>query len=171
MKEGVDVTGVPSKKELDQSSSVPSKEALEKGAVVFIECFQLIPCNPCSEACPHGAIVMEGFPCQPRLIVDECMGCGLCIPCCPGQAIFVVDKTYSETEASISFPYEFLPYPKVGEEVEAVNREGKVVTKGRVIRVLIPPKYDHTAVITITVPKKFAEEVRSISRKRGGKNK
>jgi Fe-S-cluster-containing hydrogenase component 2 len=166
MKEGITSTGVPSREELEKSSSVPKKERLNKGPVASIECVQLIPCNPCTNACIHGAITMQGFPCLPRLDVDKCMGCGLCVPCCPGQAIFVIDKTYSETEALVSFPYEFLPLPNVGEEVGAVNREGEVVGKGKVIRVLNPEKYNHTAVVTIAIPIELADEVRTISRKK-----
>jgi Fe-S-cluster-containing hydrogenase component 2 len=108
---------------------------------------------------------MKEFPSLPHLDEEKCIGCGLCIPACPGQAIFVVEETYSHAEALVSFPYEFLPLPEVGMEVDAVNREGKVVTRGRVIKVKSDKKYDRTVVVTIAVPKEWAEEVRGISLK------
>lgn len=176
LKEGIALTGVPSEEELEKATGIPTKERLNKGPIAFVECFQLISCDPCIEACPYGAITMdvilgtERTRSTPRLNEDICIGCGVCIPHCPGQAIFVVDKTYSETEALVSFPHEFLPLPTVGEEVGAVNRKGEVVTKGRVIRVLNPENYDHTAVVTIAIPKELAEEVRGVSQKRGDWN-
>ncbi|MEM3462879.1 MAG: 4Fe-4S binding protein [Candidatus Bathyarchaeia archaeon] len=163
MKEGIAFTGVPSKEELEKAPGIPTKERLERGPVAIIECFQVIPCNPCTSACPFGAISMEEFPSLPRLNEEKCIGCGLCIPACPGLAIFVIDKTYSQTEALVSFPYEFLPVPDVGMEVDAVNRNGEVVTKGRVVKVKNDKRSDHTLIITISVPKEWAEDVRFIS--------
>jgi Fe-S-cluster-containing hydrogenase component 2 len=163
MKAGVAFTGVPSKEELKNAPGIPSRERLEKGPVAVIECFQVIPCNPCTSACPFEAISMKEFPSLPHLDGEKCIGCGLCIPACPGLAIFVIDKTYSHSEALISFPYEFLPIPEVGMEVDAVNRNGEVVTRGKVVRINNDRRNDHTVVITISIPKEWADEVRFIS--------
>jgi hypothetical protein len=75
-----------------------------------------------------------------------------------------VDATYSEDQATVSFPYEYLPMPKKGDLVEGVNREGEAICKAEVLRVQKPKKYDHTAVITLVVPKDLAMEVRSMKR-------
>lgn len=158
-------TGIMSKKELETSPGYPSKEDLKKGPVVVIECTEEIPCDPCETVCKGGAIVV-GKPITnlPRLDSEKCNGCGLCIPICPGLAIFLVDATYSENEAAISFPHEYLPLPKENDEVEAVNRKGRIVCKGKVIKVRSPKRYDHTPVVTVAVPKKYLHEVRGIKR-------
>ena len=160
--------GVLSPEELAELPGMPSKERLEQGAVAVIECAQEIPCNPCEKACPTGAIrVGEPITNLPVLAADKCTGCGLCIPVCPGLAIFVVDMTYSDREATVQLPYEFLPLPEKGETVRALDREGRVVCPARVVKVLNPKKFDHTAVITIAVPKDQAMNVRNIAVDRG----
>jgi len=158
-------TGIISKKDLETSPGYPSKKYLKKGPVAVIECTEEIPCNPCETVCKRGAIIVgEPITNLPRIDPEKCNGCGLCIPICPGLAIFLVDATYSKDEAAISFPHEYLPLPKEGDEVEAVNRKGEVVCKGKVLKVRNPKSYDHTPVITITIPKKYVDEVRGIKR-------
>jgi len=166
MKQGIVFTGVPSTEELVSSPGFPSKNRLRKGAVAVIECVQEIPCDPCELACPFGAIkVGKPITNLPVLFEDKCRGCGLCIPPCPGLAIFLVDTTFSKDKALLEFPYEYLPLPRVGSEVDAVDREGNIVTKAKVLKVKNPKKYDHTAVVSIGIPKEFVQEVRSIARK------
>jgi Fe-S-cluster-containing hydrogenase component 2 len=98
---------------------------------------------------------------------DLCNGCGICLPQCPGLAIFLIDLSYSKTEATVSFPHEFFPLPKEGERVNAVDRSGKVVAHGRVVKVRNHPSQDRTPVVTIAVPKKYGWVVRGIERKAG----
>jgi hypothetical protein len=86
---------------------------------------------------------------------------------CPGLAIFIVDKTFSESEASIALPYEFLPLPKKGDRVLGINRAGKSVCEGFVHRVQSAKAYDRTSVVTIVVPKECADEVRFFRAKGG----
>jgi Fe-S-cluster-containing hydrogenase component 2 len=164
---GVAVSGVHCEEELQESPGYPDLERLQKGGVAVIECVQDIPCNPCELACRQGAIRV-GVPITnlPVLNEEDCSGCGLCIAACPGLAVFVVDLNYSETEATVAFPFEYRPLPQVGDVVEAVDREGEPVTKGRVTRVQNPPAFNRTAVVTIAVPKEYGAVVRNISRKR-----
>ena len=77
--------------------------------------------------------------------------------------IFVINYNYSKDEALIIFPYEFLPIPKVGSLVDATDRTGQVVTKAKVVKVVKNKKYDHTLLVSITVPKKFVHKVRGIA--------
>jgi Fe-S-cluster-containing hydrogenase component 2 len=162
-KSGIKTTGIPSREELEASPGYPKAEDLSKGPLVVIECVEDIPCNPCEGACPRGAIFV-GTPITnlPVFYAEKCDACGRCIPLCPGQAIFRVDMTYSKEKATVSFPYEFLPLPKKGDPVKGVNRAGEVVCDARVLRVQNPKGFDHTAVITLTVPKGLVMEVRSI---------
>ena len=145
----------------------PSEERVKKGPVVLIECAEEIPCNPCETACPFGAITV-GYPITnlPILHEDKCKGCGRCISVCPGLAIFLLDFTYSDKEASLMIPYEFLPLPEKGEEVDCLNREGKPVCKGRIVGVVPPEKNDRTALVTFSFPKKYYKEVRNFRLKK-----
>lgn len=157
------LTGVPSIEELKNSPGFPSEERLKEGPVAAIECIQEIPCDPCEQACPSGAIkVGKPITNLPVLCEDKCIGCGTCIPLCPGLAIFLVDTTFSKTEALVRFPYEYLPLPKVNSWADAVDREGNIVTKARVVKVETSDKYDRTAVVSIAIPKRFAHKVRGI---------
>ena len=163
-------TGVPSIYELKNTPGFPAEERFEKGAVAVIECVEEIPCDPCQYACPHRAIKVErSITSLPILLEEQCNGCGQCIPLCPAMAIFVVDKTFSAKESLVEFPYERFPLPKVGFLVSAVNREGKIVTKGRVTKVRNPKKYNRTAIVSIAVAKGFEQQVRGIAT-RGNKH-
>lgn len=163
MGKGIDSTGVPSIEELKKTPGFPSEKRLMEGPVAVIECVQEIPCNVCEEVCPFGAIeVGEPIINLPKLDEEKCRGCGKCVASCPGLAIFVVDYTFSQDEALISLPYEFLPLPNVGSIVDAADRYGRVVTKGRVVKVVDGKKFDHTAIVSIAIPKKYINEVRSI---------
>lgn len=155
--------GYLSDEELRTLPGFPSAERMEKGPVVVIECAQVIPCNPCVDACRQHAIIIDGpITALPRLDEDKCTGCGLCIAVCPGQAIFVVDYTYSEKEGTVQLPYEYLPLPEVGDIVDGLNRAGKMVCQSKVKRVVNSKVNDRTPIITLIVPKEFLMEVRSL---------
>jgi Fe-S-cluster-containing hydrogenase component 2 len=161
--EGLVYTGIPSKEELASCPGVPSEERLRKGRTAVIECVQQIPCNPCVAACPFGGISMKGgITGLPVLNGEICTGCGKCVPRCPGLAIFLVDLTYSEAEATVDFPYEYLPLPKKGDVVDAVDRAGQRICSGRVVQVQDSPGCDGTRVIRLAVPREYAGEVRSM---------
>lgn len=159
----MNVVGYPSLQELEQSPGFVSNDRLKKGAVAVIECVQDIPCDPCEKACPQGAIkVGRTITNLPVLEEEKCTGCGLCIPACPGLCIFLVDMTFSPTEALIGIPYEFVPLPTPGSRVEGIDRSGKCICQASVIKVRNPSSYDRTPVVYIAVPKKHAQEVRFI---------
>jgi Fe-S-cluster-containing hydrogenase component 2 len=153
--------------DLENAKMYPSEERFEKGPVAIVECIQEIPCNPCEKACKFGAITIgEPITNLPRVHEENCSGCGVCVAQCPGLAIFIVDKTYSDEEGTVSFPFEYFPLPEAGQEVTAVDRSGEKVCDGRVVKVLNPKSFDRTPVVTVAVPKKFVEDVRSIERKK-----
>jgi Fe-S-cluster-containing hydrogenase component 2 len=145
-------TGVLSLKNL----KIPTDKQLKKG-VAIIECIQEIPCDPCVAICPVKSISMKDINDIPKIDYDKCTGCKRCVSICPGLAIFVV-KLIDE-KAQITLPYEFLPIPKVGDIVKALDREGKSRGDAKVIRVNRSSK---TTVITIEVDKDLAMEVRNI---------
>ncbi len=157
--------GYPSLSEIKRENGWPSEDRFAKGPVAIIECVQQIPCNPCENACPFGAIqvgtLITGIP---QLDREKCTGCGQCVAACSGLAIFIVDKGYSELEASVSFPFEYHPLPQKGDSVQAVSRAGSFVCEAKVLRVINSKKNDHTPVVTLVIPKEHADEVRSMRR-------
>ena len=163
--EGVKYTGVPSAEELKNCPGVPSEERMRKGRVACVECVQEIPCNPCEHACPTGAIRLGGEISEaPSLDEEKCIGCGKCIAKCPGLAITVVNKAYAPGEASLDFPFEYLPLPGIGDSVQAVDRAGASVCEAKVLAVINPPENDGTAVIRIAFPLEYTDRVKSIKR-------
>jgi len=136
--------------------TLPTEEQLRKG-VAIIECVQEIPCDPCVAICPVGAISMEDINDTPKIDFNKCTGCKRCIGICPGLAIFVIKL--KDDKAFVTIPYEFLPVPKKGEFVKALDRRGKPRGKGRVVKVNTNNK---TAVVTIEVDKDLALDVRNI---------
>lgn len=162
---GVIYDGYPSLEEIRKTNGWPSEERFAKGPVAVVECVQEIPCNPCEGACPFHAIrVGEPITNVPHVQEETCTGCGMCVAACSGLAIVVIDKTYGKTEATISFPFEYVPLPEEGSEVDALNRAGEYVCKGTVVRVMNPERNDHTPVITMAVPKEYIDEVRTMKR-------
>lgn len=158
--------GFLSIEELKNSTVYPSEERMKKGPVAVIECIQEIPCNPCEASCKFKAIdVGDPITNLPHLDQSKCIGCGVCVAQCPGLAIFVLDKTYSDTQGTVSFPYEYYPTPEKGQEVKAVDRSGRVICQGTVVKVQNPKNFDRTPVVTVAVPLDKVEEVRSIKRK------
>lgn len=154
-------TGVATEKDL--ARVLPPKERMMKGPVAIIECFQKIPCNPCYTFCSRGAIKeFADINDCPTIDFDKCNGCGICISNCPGLAIFVVDESYHEGKALIKIPYEYRPLPVPGQEVDALDREGKKVGTAQVVRVQNTKAQDRTPIISIAVDKNLSQQVRNI---------
>ncbi len=159
--------GVVSLEELRKTPGYPTEGRFGKGPVPVIECVEEIPCNPCQTMCDR-KLIQVGTPITnlPRLVdaEGECSGCARCIAICPGLAVFIVDKTFSEAEASIALPYELLPLPEKGEKVFGVDRAGRKVCEGYVHRVIAGKRMNRTSVVTIVVSKEHAEDVRFFRR-------
>lgn len=158
-------TGCLDYTELSGLRHVPSEKRYMQGPVAVIECVQCIPCNPCESACSKNAIhIGEPITNLPELDEDKCTGCGLCVSRCPGLAIFIVNKVFTKTTATVSFPYEYVPLPKEGATVRAVDRKGAYICDGKVVKIINPESFDHTPVITVEVPAGVSDEVRSVER-------
>jgi Fe-S-cluster-containing hydrogenase component 2 len=145
-------TGVLCKKDLQ----LPSKKQLEKG-VAILECVQEIPCDPCVDSCPVHAISMKDINAPPVNDFDRCIGCTKCVGICPGLAIFVVKV--KGKNAKVTLPYEFVPAPKAGDVVQALDRTGAVRGKARVTKVV---KQGRTLVVTIEIESGLAMDIRNI---------
>ncbi len=136
------------------------------GVHPVIECTQNIPCNPCQDACPKKCIqVGDHITALPALNEDNaCIGCGMCVAACSGQAVFLVNEAYSDTSATVTLPYEFLPLPKPGELGVALSRSGKAVCSAEVLSVKSAKAFDHTHLLTMKVPSAYADQARFFKR-------
>lgn len=132
------------------------------GVHPVMECTQNIPCNPCQDSCPKHCIKI-GSHITSLPSYDEnttCIGCGMCVASCSGQAIFLMNEDYEEGFTSITLPYEFWPLPLVGEKGAALGRDGREVCKAEVIGVKTVPAYDKTNLLTIRVPSEYGMQAR-----------
>jgi len=139
---------------------LPSDKQLKKG-VALIECIQEIPCNPCVDACPFGAISMKDINAPPIVDYDKCTACCQCVGICPGLAIFVIKVV--DDKVLITLPYEFYPFPNVGDSVQALNRKGDAIGVAVVRKIR---KRDKTMIITIESGKNLAMDIRNIREKK-----
>jgi len=139
-----------------------SKDRRKKGPYVVIECPEKIPCDPCVDACPNGAISISGSIIElPQVDYEQCTGCLVCIPRCPGLAIFVIDET-TKDHAIVYIPYEFLPRPKKGDRAIGLDRDGKERCAVEIVKVIDAKKFDRCAIVGFSVPKELAREIRAI---------
>lgn len=144
-------------------TNFPSMERMNSGPVAVVECFQEIPCNPCTTSCRRGAFEeMLDINNLPKIDVNLCNGCTICVTSCPGMAIMVVDASYSKDEALFKIPYEFSPLPEIGQVVRGLNREGEYITDVKILKVSNPKSFDKTPIITCVVNKDFLYEFRNI---------
>lgn len=159
-------TGVLAERGLLKGRQVPDAKRLACGPCVVIECVEYIPCNPCAAACPRKAITVEpALTDLPSVDFDKCNGCTLCVARCPGLAILVVDLTHSERHAALTLPWEMLPRPEPGERVVALDRAGRRVGDATVLKVRDARALDRCALVTLAVPRKDWNRVRSFKQK------
>jgi len=133
-----------------------------KGIHAVIECSQNIPCNPCQDSCPKKCIRI-GDKITALPIVDEeskCIGCGMCVASCSGQAIFLVNEDYEEGYTYVTLPYEFLPLPTKGMKGVAFDRSGQEVSEAEVVEIKSLAAFDHTNLLTIKVPNEMGMRAR-----------
>lgn len=154
-------TGIPSKENLE--SKLPKDEKIfDKGPIAISECFQRFPCDPCVKSCTFNAISeRDNINNVPYVDFEKCTGCRVCVSKCPGLAMFVIHKNYSESTSLVTMPYEFLPRPIKGQTVKVLDREGKYICDGKVISILDGKFQDKTAAVSIEVPKGLHNEARN----------
>ena len=144
-------------------SRFPDKVHLHKPKAIT-ECYEEIPCNPCSTSCPFDAIsIGEDINTPPVVDFEKCTGCGICVFNCPGLAIFTVQE--NENHLLYKIPYEFVPYPNIDEEVYAINRAGEIIGNAIITKVQISYRQDKTALLHVKVPKDLLYEFITIRRK------
>lgn len=154
--EGIDTSMSLLEKGYVADDEIEKYPGVTKGSGVHpvIECTQNIPCNPCQDACPKGCIsIGSNITSLPVVKGDvACIGCGMCVASCSGQAIFLVEDDIGDGYGTVTLPYEFLPLPEVGQKGIALGRDGKEVCKAEVINVRSSTAFDHTHLLTMKVP-------------------
>jgi Fe-S-cluster-containing hydrogenase component 2 len=127
----------------------PDKQTLIKPKAI-LECFEEIPCNPCSTSCPVNAIeIGENINDKPELHVDVCTGCGICIFSCPGLAIMVAQLRGDK--AVFRIPYEMLPLPTKDDVCHGIDRNGNILCDALIENVSFTKRQDRTAILTVVV--------------------
>lgn len=162
---GLKVEGAPPLKELKETLAFPTIGDYERGPIAVIECIEEIPCNPCETSCPRGAIsVGKPITNRPSIDFEKCSGCGNCVAVCPGLAIYIKDFQYNENECLIAFPFEYLPLPAIGDAVTMVDRMGRELCPGKIVKVQNPKEYDKTAIVHAVYSRRYFEPVVSMKR-------
>ncbi|MFV0527866.1 MAG: FAD-dependent oxidoreductase [Lachnospiraceae bacterium] len=141
---------------------VETYPGVNAGARVVMECSQNIPCNPCQDACPKGCITIgDKITSLPAIRTDaKCIGCGMCVASCSGQAIFLIDESAGDGFARITLPYEFTPLPAKGTLGKGRARNGETICDAEVVSVKNTGAFDHTALLTMKVPQEYAMKAR-----------
>lgn len=162
--EGMDVSMTLLEKGYVEDSEVEKYPGVTHmgGIHPVIECTQNIPCNPCQDVCPKQCITIgENITSLP--VVDtaaECIGCGMCVAACSGQAIFLVQEDIGDGMGTVTIPYEFFPLPEKGDVGTALGRNGKPVCSAEVLEIKTSKAFDCTNLLTIKVPKNMVMKAR-----------
>ena len=140
------------------------------GVFPVIHCNQEIPCNPCSQVCPHGLIRIDAddirhLPVFSSANGHECSACGRCLAVCPGLAITLVDfrKTASGS-ALVTLPVEvederFLP----GQLIELCDTTGNSLATRPVKSVRKVAGFKNgTSLVTVEAPSEIAAKIAGI---------
>lgn len=149
--------------EEELKDDVPSKSVLRKKKVAMIECLQSIPCNACLDACRLSAIIKKDINEPPKIDWDKCNGCLECVRKCPGLAAFALGL--KDGKAQITIPWEMQYIPKVGETVDVLDRRGKKIGQGVIMRVIPPVKEDKTWLVTFETDENLVMKARNIRRR------
>ncbi len=152
--------GVPSIEQI--KSRFPNEDKLVRPKAIT-ECYEEIPCNPCSTSCPFDAIYIgEDINTPPKVDFTKCTGCGICVFNCPGLAIFTVQEL--DNHLRFKIPYEFLPLPTNGDMWKAVNRKGEIIGNCIIEKIQLTKNQDKTALLTVLVDKEHLYDFVTVRR-------
>jgi Fe-S-cluster-containing hydrogenase component 2/bacterioferritin-associated ferredoxin len=139
-------------------------------------CCQEIPCNPCTAACPQGAIFInpEDIRHLPDYIAPQlgtvCTACEKCVNICPGLAITLVDLRPSRSvevgddEALVTIAYEFCDGRELqnGESVTVVDTAGSELGEVEVVRVRSGKATGRTRLVKVRASREMAVHIAGI---------
>lgn len=140
--------------------------AVEEGVLPVFHCIQEVPCNPCTSACPIGAIHTEndtiiGIPYREE--DKDCTGCLNCVAICPGLAITLVDYRKDPDHPLVTLPWEIQREAvEAGRPIAVTDHEGAVLGHFPVQRVRTKKDYPRTLLVQVRIPKKLAKAAAGI---------
>jgi len=140
--------------------------APEKGVVPIFHCFQEVPCNPCTSACPIGAVHTEGDRITGLPYRDpdkECTGCLNCVGGCPGLAVTLVDYRKDPDKPTVTLPYEiWRDRVESGQRVPVTDRDGAILGNFAVRKVRVKKKMPRTLLVQVQMDRKMAQKAAGI---------
>jgi Fe-S-cluster-containing hydrogenase component 2 len=110
--------------QIREQAAEPTVERKNKKPFVVIDCTYGFACNPCTFACPHGAITKLSTGTIPIVDYDKCTGCMQCVHQCPGLAIF----GYNQDKDWLFLPIEY--QAEENAEVYLVDNNGNKLGEG-----------------------------------------
>ncbi|MDR0544268.1 MAG: FAD-dependent oxidoreductase [Odoribacteraceae bacterium] len=115
------------------SPLLPGPERRMARPFALLDCLYGFACNPCSFACPQGAIAKNATSAAPVVDHDKCTGCMECVYQCPGLAIFGYDLKRNV----LFLPVEYEVNEQ--EEVYLVDNNGSKIGEGIIEKVMRKP--------------------------------
>ena len=117
----------------------PNPERMQAKGFVVADCLYAFACNPCSFACPYGAITKQSTSTIPVIDYEKCIGCMDCVSKCPGLAIF----GYNLAKNWLFLPFEYEASENT--DVFLVNNRGEKIGEGVIEKILKKPNLTHVA--------------------------
>lgn len=127
-----------------EKPDIPSLERMQEKGFVIIDCLYGFACNPCSFACPHGAITKASTSHVPEVDYNKCIGCMDCVNQCPGLAIF----GYNLKKQWLFLPIEYDAIENT--EVYLIDNNGKIIGEGIIEKIIRKPNKTHIARVKST---------------------
>lgn len=112
-----------------EKPNLPTPERMVMKPFVQADCLYGFACNPCTFACPQGAISKPTTSSTPTIDYDKCIGCMLCVSGCPGLAIFGYDVQKSVCFLPVEYEVD------EGAEVYLVDNNGARIGEGVIEKV------------------------------------
>ena len=141
----------------------------ETGVVPVFHCWQEIPCDPCTAACPQGLIHIDETDIRqlPTFIGEQlgkaCVGCDKCVTVCPGLAITLADYRQDPENPTVTIAYEFLKESiQTGDVVTAMDAEGTILGNVEVTSMRALKTHDRTVVVKVRAPREYAKRIAGI---------
>ena len=129
-----------------EKPAVPSEERMKAKPFVLFDCLYGFACNPCTFACPYGAITKSSTSTVPVVDYDLCIGCMRCVSQCPGLAIFGFDL--NRKRLFLPVEYEVAE----GAEVYLIDNQGKIKAEGILDKLLTRPNKTNVARVVVHEP-------------------
>ena len=117
----------------------PTAERQKEKGFVIADCLYGFACNPCTFACPQGAISKPTTSSVPVIDYDKCIGCMQCVAHCPGLAIF----GYNPAKNWLFLPIEYKAEEKA--EVFLINNNGEKIGEGVIEKITKNPNKTNVA--------------------------